>query len=97
MPQGAQFFDQYGNLTLDLGDRIGRWLFTIIIPPYVTGSLSHPGLSQGTPIPFARMFSLDALGTWPADSLYAPVITFSGNTMAYTGGPATHRVQVWVY
>lgn len=97
MPAGLQIFDRFGNLTLDLSDRVGRWLFTIIIPPYVIGSLQHPGLAQGTPIPYATMFSSDALGTWPADSLYAPVITFSGDIMAYTGGPATHRVQVWVY
>lgn len=97
MPAGLQVFDRFGALSVDLGDRIGRWLFTIIIPPYATGSVSNPGLTQGTPIPYATMFSNDALGTWPADSLYAPVISFSGNTMNYTGGPATHRVQVWVY
>lgn len=97
MPAGLQVFNQFGALEVDIGDRVGRWLFTLIIPPSSSGSLNHPGLLQGTPIPFTVMYSDDSAMTFPGDSLFAPIINFSGDLMTWTGGPATHRVEVWVY
>lgn len=97
MAVGLKIWDASGNLKLDLTDRIGRWLFTQIIPASSSGSVNHPGLLQGTPIPFTTMYANDSAMTFPGDDLFAPIISFSGDLMSWTGGTATHRVEVWVY
>ncbi len=98
MPAGLQIFDQFGNIKLDLSDRVGRWLFTVFVPGGPGSySYSHPGLLQGTPIPFANMYAADGSASFPGDNLMPPDISFSGDTMYYTGTNATFRIAVWVY
>lgn len=98
MPAGAQIFDQFGNIKLDLSDRVGRWLFTVIVPAGPGSySITNDGLTQGTPIPFANMYLEDGGATFPGDNLMPPNISFSGNTMFYTGTNGTFRIAVWVF
>ncbi len=97
MPAGLQVFDQFGALKLDISDRVGRWLFTVFVPAGGSYSISHPGLLQGTPVPFATQYLDDAGATFPGDNLMPPTISFSGDTMFYTGANGTFRISVWVF
>lgn len=98
MPAGLQVFNADTSIRLDLTDRIARWLFTIIVPGGPGSySYSHPGLLQGTPIPFANMYATDGSSSFPGDNLMPPVISFSGDTMFYTGAASTFRISVWVF
>lgn len=97
MPAGLEVYDAYGNPRVTISDRIGRWLFTLIIPPGATGSTSHPGLLQGQAIPFSTMYLNDSSYSWPGDALYAPQFSFVGDAVSWIGGAATHRTEIWVF
>ena len=98
MPAGLQVWDQYGRIKVDLSDRVGRWLFTVIAPGGGGSySYSHPGLTQGTPIPFMNMYLADGNASFPGDNLMPPSVSFAGDTMYYTGASGSYRISVWVF
>lgn len=97
MAAGLQVFNQFGGLELDLTDRVGRFLFQIVVGAGASGSVSNDGIAQGTPICFATMHRTDFTTAFDGDSLQPPSISFSGTTMSYSGVNTTTRLQVWVY
>lgn len=98
MPAGLQVYGPTGALKLDLSDRIGRWLFTVIVPGGPGSyAYSHPGLLQGRPIPFCHMYAADGSASFPGDNLMTPDISFAGDTMYYAGAASTFRISIWVY
>ena len=96
MPAGLQVWNQFGVLKLDISERVGRWLFTVIAPAGGSYSYAHPGLLQGTPIPFAQMYEPGS-ATFSGDNLFPPSISFVGDTMYYTGANGLYRISVWVF
>jgi hypothetical protein len=100
MPQGLQVFDQFGNLKVDLGDRILRFLGEIVVGPGpVSGSVVNDGLLTGTPFQIVQMMSNDGIAYWPGEGLIACSVSFSGNTMFYSmnSGQPTQRIQFGAY
>lgn len=96
MPAGFQVWDQFGNLKVDGSDRFARYLGLRFIDALEAGSLVNDGFLTGTPFCVATMTG-DSLATFPGDGLYPPAISFSGNTMFWTGPGAPHRLMMWVY
>lgn len=96
MPQGLQTFDQFGNLKLDLSDRIGRFLGIVFATAGVAGSIVNDGFLTGQPFCFASMASSGG-ASWPGDNLYPPTISFSGSTMFWTAPVANTRLHMWVF
>lgn len=100
MPQGLQVFDQYGNLKVDLSDRLLRFLGTPIIAAEGTsGSITNDGLLTGTPFYVANCFDNGGSSYWPGEKLYPPIVNISGNTLSYTIniGLSTQIIQYGVY
>lgn len=98
MPAGLQVFDRFGNLRVDLGDRLLRFLGTTVIGASASGSIVHDGFLTGTPFCFCTMHTNDSPATWGGEGLLPPDISFSGNTMYYTSYvAASQRLQYGVY
>lgn len=98
MPQGLQVFDQFGNLKVDVSERLFRFLDYIIVG-VGSGSVTHDGLLTGTPFYVANMYSNNGSSYWPGEALLPPSISFSGNQMFYTvnAGLPTQIIQFGVY
>lgn len=95
MPAGLQIFDQYGNLKIDMSDRLARFLDIFFFPAGASGSVVIDGLLTGTPF-----FSATPHGSgfgFGANNEIVPSITFSGDTMYYSGFLCDQRVIVWVH
>lgn len=99
MPQGLQVFDQFGNLKVDVSERLFRFLDYIIVAPGTSGSVTNDGLLTGTPFFAANMFSSNASSYWPGEALLPPDVSFSGNQMFYNviAGRPTQIIQFGVY
>ncbi len=76
MPQGLQVWDASGNLVLDVTTRLPRILGSVQTGTSA-GSVTHTGLSSGTPFYFA---------TTMANFQNSPVGSFSGNVFSWTAG-----------
>lgn len=77
MTAGMQIFDAAGNLTLEVSDRVFRLLTIAQVGTTVTGSISVPGLDQGTPI-------IQAVSV--TQTRRAPNISTSGNNVNWDYG-----------
>jgi hypothetical protein len=95
MAHGLRIRDQYGNIKLDVSDRVGRFLGMIFIDAFQAGSVVNNGFLTGTPFCTATMTG-DSIATFPGDGLFPPAISFSGNVMSWTGPGAPHRLMMWV-
>lgn len=99
MPQGLQVFDQFGNLKVDISERLFRFLGQIIVSPGSSGSVTNDGLLTGTPFFVANMYSNNSASFWPGEALLPPNVSFGGNQMFYTvnAGMPTQIIQFGVY
>lgn len=97
MPAGLQIFDQFGNLKIDIGDRLMRFL-GYTIQGVGSGSLTHDGLLTGNPFYVAEMYASDGYGYYPGDNMYPISVSFSGNQMFWTinAGQPTQIIQFGV-
>ena len=83
MPQGLQVFDENGNMTLDVTDRLTRVLGEFQTGK-VSGSITDSNLSSGIPWYIIKNSS-DGRGY-----KYAPfLITFTSNGASWTFGSGT--------
>lgn len=95
-----QVFDQFGNLKVDISDRVLRFLGNPIIAGEGTsGSVISDGFLTGTPFWLAAPFSSGGTAYWPGDKLVPPSVSISGNTLSYTinTGLGTQIIQYGVY
>lgn len=84
MTAGLQVFDAYGNLTLDITDRLGRMTGVVTIQPNTNGSVSID-TRQGT------LWWVVA----PSGSFYRPFFTDNGQgTLSWTPNPSFPTGQV---
>lgn len=95
MPSGLQVFDTTGNLKIDLSDRIARFLGIFFFSAGASGSVVIDGLTTGTPF-FSATPHGSSVG-FGANNEIPPSITFSGDTMYYSGFFCDQRVIVWVH
>lgn len=95
MPAGGQVRDQFGNLKIDLTDRIARFLGVFFFSAGASGSVVIEGLLTGTPF-FSATPHGSAIG-FGANNEIVPSISFSGDTMFYSGFLCDQRVIVWVH
>lgn len=100
MAVGLKVWDASGVLTLDVTDRILRFLGDpIIAAEGSSGSLVNDGFLTGTPVWLAAPFDPGGSGYWPGDRLVPPLVSISGNTLSYTiqAGLSTQIIQYGVY
>jgi hypothetical protein len=96
MLAGLQVFDQFGNVKLDLSDRIARYLGMVFTEIGTPGIITNEGLRTGTPFCTAHMVSPGG-SSWPGNNLFPPEIIFSADTMYWGPANAPHRLMMWVY
>ncbi len=100
MPAGLQIFDQFGNLKVDIGDRLLRFLGMVVVGPGpVSGNIFNDGFLTGTPFWFSTMHTNDSISYWPGEGLLAPDVSISGNMLSYilNSARSTTRIQYGVY
>lgn len=95
MPAGLQTFDAAGNLKIELSDRIARLLGIFFFSTGASGSTVIDGLLTGSPF-FSATPHGSSIG-FGANNEVPPSITFSGDTMYYSGFLCDQRVIVWVH
>lgn len=95
MPVGFQVFDAAGNLKIDGSDRLARFLGLFFFGAGASGSVVIEGLTTGTPF-FSATPHGNPLG-FGANNEVVPSITFSGDTMYYSGFFCDQRIIVWVH
>ncbi|CAN7337481.1 hypothetical protein LJR090_002563 [Bosea sp. LjRoot90] len=96
MAAGLRVFDQFGNLKVDLSDRLLRYVGMFYIGIGTPTSWSNDGILTGTPYAAMHMVS-DGGSSWPDNNLRPPAYYFSGNTIFVDSSNAPHRVMVWVH
>lgn len=77
MPQGLQIFDASGNIVLDISDRVYRLLTVADITTAATGSITVPGIANGTPIIVPVRYT---------ESKKAPTLTTTGTGVSWNYG-----------
>lgn len=97
MPQGLQTFDQYGNVLLDLTDRVTRYIGTYFLAAGSgEGSIYSEGLLTGTPFPvFTRMniSGQNAISTL----MQAPTYWYGGGNLYWSNPVGDTRLTLFVY
>ena len=80
-----QVFDQFGNLKVNIGDRLLRFLGPpIIAGEGASGSLINDGFYTGNPVWLAAPFDPGGSSYWPGDRTVPPFVSISGNVLSYT-------------
>ncbi|PZU95631.1 MAG: hypothetical protein DI527_01070 [Chelatococcus sp.] len=100
MAAGLQVFDASGGLRTDLGDRVLRFLGTIVVGPGpASGVVINDGFLTGTPFWFSSMHANNPSSFWPGEGLLAADVSFSGNVMSWSlpSGRPTTRIQYGVW
>lgn len=86
MSFGLEVYDESGNPTLTLTDRVGRILGSVVSGTSA-GSITVPALATGTPFYILR-------SEWLGVTLCPPTVTISGTQISWTFADPTFTERV---